>query len=143
MISILNSIGVTKVKPEDIPGIIVAVAVMKYANKYLTADKVEAFRSAVTAVGANVDGITTLYSELTNKDSTVWDNLIPGLAIAKSKEDPDFDVCAAAFEEWMNRAYDIMMKYKTEVETATEIANQQISKIDEFMEKKTALSPQP
>lgn len=143
MISILNAMNVTKVKPEDIPSIILAVAVMKYANKYLTPDKVEAFRAAVTDVGANIDGIATLYSELKSKDTTAWDNLIPGLAIAKSKEDPEFDRCAAAFDEWMNRAYDIMIKYKSEVETATEIANQQIGKIDEYMDKRATITSQP
>ena len=135
MISILEPILGKEIRAEDIPNFITALRVMKKANTYLSADKVEVFRAAVTEAGANIEAISSVYNEVVSAESTdeMLDRAIIGLCIAKAKGDTEFTRCTQAFEEWMQRTGELAIKYKDEIETAMGVSNQQIEKIDIFM----------
>lgn len=143
MISILEPILGKEIRTEDIPNFITAMRVMKAAGKYLGADKVESFRAAVTEAGANIEAISAVYNEITSAGSKdeMLDRVIIGLCIAKSKGDDEFTRCTQAFEEWMQRTGELAIKYKDEINTAMTISDQQIEKIDVFMQKREELKP--
>jgi hypothetical protein len=141
MISLLGTLGMKDVKPEEIPNIMVAMKLIQLGSKYLTADKVGDFRAAITNAEVPIEGVETLYAEIEQMaKSDIYSDMIPALLISKAKGDPDYDKAVQAFNEWSSRMFDIKDKYRNDITTASNMVDQIFNKIVAYMETRTAVA---